>query len=129
MVYGGPRQVGRAIGRALLARLIGRCEALGLPQRVAGSGDPGHAGPIGLRRTAGFVQVGLLPAAGFTFGFWMDGVLMQTRSGLARPPYATAASPLRVQKKAALAGRPSLGRKRPRKADSMARATMLRRTN
>jgi hypothetical protein len=129
MVYGGPRQVGRAIGRALLARLIGRCEALGLPQRVAVIGDSRHAASIGLRRTAGFVQVGLLPAVGFACGRWVDGVLMQTRSGLARPPYATAASRPACKKKAALAGRPSLGRKRPRKADSMARATMLRRTN
>jgi phosphinothricin acetyltransferase len=104
MVYGGPRQVGRAIGRALLARLIGRCEALGLPQRAAVIGDSRHAGPIGLRRTAGFVQVGPLPAAGFACGRWVDGVLMQTRSGLARPPYATAASRPACKKRPPLRG-------------------------
>jgi phosphinothricin acetyltransferase len=104
MVYGGPRQVGRGIGRALLARLIGRCEALGLPQRVGGIGDPGHAASIGLRRTAGFVQVGLLPAAGFPCGRWVDGVPMQTRSGLARPPYATAASRPACKKRPPLRG-------------------------
>jgi phosphinothricin acetyltransferase len=71
-VYVGPRQVGRGIGRALLGRLIGRCEALGFRQVVAVIGDSGDAASIGLHRTAGFVRVGLLPTVGFTFGRWLD---------------------------------------------------------
>jgi phosphinothricin acetyltransferase len=80
-VYVGHRQVGRGVGRALLAGLIGRCEALGFRQLVAVIGDSGNAASIGLHRAAGFTQVGLLPEVGFKFGRWVDGVLMQRALG------------------------------------------------
>lgn len=80
-VYVGHRQVGRGVGRALLAGLIDRSEALGFRQLVAVIGDSGNAASIGLHRAAGFTQVGLLPAVGFKFGRWVDGVLMQRALG------------------------------------------------
>jgi L-amino acid N-acyltransferase YncA len=80
-VYVAPGQVGRGVGRALLAGLIGRCEALGFRQLVAVIGDSGNAASIGLHRTLGFTQVGLLPSIGFKFGRWVDGVLMQRGLG------------------------------------------------
>ena len=80
-VYVAPRQVGRGVGRALLAGLISRCEALGFRQLVAVIGDSGNAASIGLHRTLGFTQVGLLPSVGFKFGRWVDVVLMQRPLG------------------------------------------------
>lgn len=80
-VYVAPGAVGRGVGRALLAALIARCETLGFRQLVAVIGDSGNAASIGLHRALGFVQVGLLPAVGFKFGRWVDGVLMQRALG------------------------------------------------
>lgn len=80
-VYVAHRQVGRGVGRALLAGLIDRSEALGFRQLVAVIGDSGNAASIGLHRALGFTQVGLLPAVGFKFGRWVDGVLMQRALG------------------------------------------------
>lgn len=92
-VYVAPRQIGRGVGRALLGALIGHCETLGFRQLVAVIGDSGNAASIGLHRALGFTRVGLLPAVGFKFGRWVDGVLMQralgpgaaTLPGCARP--------------------------------------------
>jgi phosphinothricin acetyltransferase len=80
-VYVAHRQVGRGVGRALLAGLIGRCEALGFRQLVAVIGDSGNAASIGLHQAQGFTRVGLLPSVGFKFGRWVDGVLMQRALG------------------------------------------------
>lgn len=80
-VYVAPGAVGRGVGRALLAALIARCETLGFRQLVAVIGDSGNAASIGLHRALGFAQVGLLPAVGFKFGRWVDGVLMQRALG------------------------------------------------
>ncbi|WP_439577887.1 GNAT family N-acetyltransferase [Elioraea sp.] len=80
-VYVGPRAVGRGVGRALLAVLVDRCEAMGFRQLVAVIGDSGNAASIGLHRALGFERVGLLPAVGFKFGRWVDGVLMQRGLG------------------------------------------------
>jgi L-amino acid N-acyltransferase YncA len=76
-VYVAPRAVGRGVGRAALAALIARCETLGFRQLVAVIGDSGNAASIGLHAALGFARVGLLPAVGFKFGRWVDGVLMQ----------------------------------------------------
>jgi phosphinothricin acetyltransferase len=68
---------GRGVGRALLAELIARCEAGPWRQMIAVIGDSGNAGSIGLHRSLGFVEAGLLRAVGFKFGRWVDSVLMQ----------------------------------------------------
>jgi phosphinothricin acetyltransferase len=80
-VYVAPGAAGSGVGRALLSALIARCDTLGFRQLVAVIGDSGNAASIGLHRALGFAQVGLLPAVGFKFGRWVDGVLMQRALG------------------------------------------------
>ena len=68
---------GRGVGRLLLAALIARCEAGPWRQMIAVIGDSGNAASIGLHRSLGFAEAGLLRAVGFKFGRWVDSVLMQ----------------------------------------------------
>ena len=68
---------GQGIGRLLLAELIARCEAAGARQMLAVIGDSANAGSIGVHRALGFEDSGVLKAAGWKFGRWLDVVLMQ----------------------------------------------------
>jgi L-amino acid N-acyltransferase YncA len=69
------------LGRALLAELLPRCEALGYRQVIAAIGDSGNAGSIGLHRAMGFQQAGIYKSVGLKFGHWLDVVLMQKTLG------------------------------------------------
>jgi phosphinothricin acetyltransferase len=80
-VYVHPDLAGRGAGRALLAGLIERCEAVGCRQLVAVIGDSGNAASIGLHSALGFKLVGTLRAIGFKHGRWVDSVLMQRPVG------------------------------------------------
>lgn len=80
-VYVAPGAGRRGIGQALLAALIESCTALGFRQMVAVIGDSGNAASIGLHRRAGFVPAGLIKAAGWKHGRWVDSVLMQLALG------------------------------------------------
>ncbi|HWI28107.1 MAG TPA: GNAT family N-acetyltransferase [Stellaceae bacterium] len=87
-IYVAPAAERRGIGRALLGELVERCAALGYRQLIAVIGDSGNLGSIGLHERMGFRRVGLLPAAGFKHGRWVDSVLMQRElgDGAATPP-------------------------------------------
>jgi len=76
-VYIDPGFIGQGVGKALVAEVIARCEALGLRQMVAVIGDSANAGSIGLHRSLGFEQTGLGRAVGFKHGRWVDIVWMQ----------------------------------------------------
>jgi L-amino acid N-acyltransferase YncA len=76
-VYIDPACIGQGVGKALVAEVIGRCEALGLRQMVAVIGDSANAGSIGLHRSLGFEPAGTGRAFGFKFGRWVDIVWMQ----------------------------------------------------
>jgi L-amino acid N-acyltransferase YncA len=91
-VYVAPDMTGQGVGKALMARLIEACEAMGLRQMLAVIGDSGNAGSIGLHRAMGFEQTGVTPALGFKFGRWVDVVWMQRRlnGGEATLPDGTA---------------------------------------
>jgi L-amino acid N-acyltransferase YncA len=80
-VYVHPDLAGRGAGRALLARLIERCEAIGCRQLVAVIGDSGNAASIGLHSALGFRMAGTLASIGFKHGRWVDSVLMQRGIG------------------------------------------------
>ena len=71
----------KGIGRAILAVLIARCEALNYRQLVAVIGDSGHQPSIGLHASLGFVRAGVLRSVGYKFGRWVDTVLMQRPLG------------------------------------------------
>ena len=72
---------GKGIGRALLAALIERCEALNYRQIVAVIGDSGNAASIAVHASLGFVRAGNLRSTGYKFGRWVDSVLMQRPLG------------------------------------------------
>lgn len=80
-IYVDPQRLGQGIGRALLAALVARCEALGFRQMVAVIGDSANAGSIGLHAAQGFAHCGVLKATGFKFGRWVDTVFMQRALG------------------------------------------------
>jgi len=72
---------GRGIGKAILAELITRCEALGCRQLIAVIGDSANAASIGLHASQGFLRVGTLRSVGFKLGRWVDSVFMQRPLG------------------------------------------------
>jgi len=72
---------GRGVGKLLLAELLARCEAAGARQMLAVIGDSDNAGSIGVHRALGFEHSGVLKAAGWKFGRWLDVVLMQRALG------------------------------------------------
>lgn len=72
---------GRGVGRALLVDLLARCEALGARQMLAVIGDAANAGSVGVHRSCGFEHGGVLKAAGWKFGRWLDVVIMQKALG------------------------------------------------
>lgn len=73
---------GQGVGRLLLAELVARCQAAGARQMLAVIGDSANAGSIGVHRALGFEHTGVLRAAGWKFGRWLDVVLMQRALGL-----------------------------------------------
>lgn len=72
---------GQGIGSALLEALIGAATAAGYRQMVAVIGDSANAGSIALHAGAGFAHAGILRAAGWKAGRWLDAVLMQRALG------------------------------------------------
>ena len=76
-VYVAPEAAGKGIGKALVAEVIARCEALGLRQMIAVIGDSGNAGSIGLHRSLGFQHAGVGRSLGYKHGRWVDIVWMQ----------------------------------------------------
>ncbi len=80
-IYLADEARGQGVGRLLLAELLARCEAAGARQMLAVIGDSANAGSIGVHRTLGFEHTGILRAAGWKFGRWLDVVLMQKALG------------------------------------------------
>jgi L-amino acid N-acyltransferase YncA len=72
---------GHGVGRVLLAELLAQCEARGARQMLAVIGDSANAGSVGVHRACGFEDTGVLKAAGWKFGRWLDVVLMQKALG------------------------------------------------
>jgi L-amino acid N-acyltransferase YncA len=80
-IYIDPGEVGRGIGRALLAEIIERATELGYRQMVAVIGGSETLPSIRLHAALGFGHVGVLTSIGFKFGRWVDSVLMQRALG------------------------------------------------
>ncbi len=72
---------GQGLGRLLLAELMAQCEALGARQMLAVIGDSQNLGSIGVHRTLGFEQIGVMKSAGWKFERWCDVVIMQKALG------------------------------------------------
>jgi L-amino acid N-acyltransferase YncA len=80
-IYVDAAEVGRGIGRALLADLLERCTEQGYRQMVAVIGSSDNRASIRLHEALGFARIGVLGAIGFKFGSWIDCVLMQRALG------------------------------------------------
>ena len=80
-IYIDASEVGRGIGRRLLAPLIERCAELDFRQMVAVIGGRETVASIRLHEALGFAHIGVFPAVGFKFGRWVDTVLMQRALG------------------------------------------------
>ena len=80
-VYLEPAVHRRGIGLQLLRRLIAESEARGYRQMIAVIGDSANAGSIGVHTICGFSMIGTHPDVGFTFGRWLDTVMMQLALG------------------------------------------------
>lgn len=76
-VYVDPAMQGRGVGKALLAALLDRTEALGFRQVIAVIGGASHVASIRLHESLGFEMIGTFKGSGFKFGGWLDTVLMQ----------------------------------------------------
>jgi L-amino acid N-acyltransferase YncA len=80
-IYVDAAEVGRGIGRALLAGLLDRCTEQGYRQMVAVIGGSDNWPSIRLHQALGFARIGTLHAIGFKLGGWVDVVLMQRALG------------------------------------------------
>ena len=80
-IYIDESEVGRGIGRALLAQVIDRVTAQGYRQMIAVIGGSETLPSIRLHAALGFAQIGTFPAIGFKFGRWIDSVYMQRALG------------------------------------------------
>jgi L-amino acid N-acyltransferase YncA len=93
-IYIDMAEIGRGIGRALLANLLHRCTALGYRQMIAVIGGSDQWPSVRLHAALGFTRIGLLPAVGFKFGSWVDIVLMQRALG---PGAMTSPQPILIE--------------------------------
>ncbi len=80
-IYVAPLTVRRGIGSCLRGTLGDRCTALGYRQMIAVIGDSANLQSIGLHRSLGFRQEGILRGVGLKFGRWVDVVIMHRPLG------------------------------------------------
>jgi phosphinothricin acetyltransferase len=87
-IYLAPEAAGKGLGKTLLAQLLTTLEERGIRKVMAVIGDSANAGSIGVHRSLGFSQVGVVAACGWKFGRWLDIVLMEKSlgSGASTPP-------------------------------------------
>ena len=88
-VYVAADANGRGLGRALLAELAAQAERIGVRKLIAVIGDSANLGSIGVHRSVGFTDVGVLKACGWKFDTWLDVVLMEKPLGLGNDAPAT----------------------------------------
>ena len=73
---------GKGLGRALLAELAAQAQTIGVRKLIAVIGDSANLGSIGVHRSVGFTDVGVLKACGWKFDKWLDVVMMEKPLGL-----------------------------------------------
>lgn len=80
-IYLAPDLHRRGLGRALLAELLARLEAVGVRKAMAVIGDSANAGSVGVHRSLGFKEIGTITSCGWKFGAWRDIVIMEKTLG------------------------------------------------
>jgi len=92
-IYLHPDASGKGAGKELLAALCAQAEQAGIRKLIAVIGDSGNAASVGVHRSLGFEDVGVLKSCGWKFGKWLDVVLMDKRLGEADLTAPAAANP------------------------------------
>jgi L-amino acid N-acyltransferase YncA len=80
-IYLAPDASGRGWGRLLLSELLASAQRAGLRKLIAVIGDSHNRASIGLHRTVGFHQVGVISDCGWKFERWLDVVFMECPLG------------------------------------------------
>ncbi len=80
-IYMLPEAAGKGWGKLLLTELLAQLERRGVRKAMAVIGDSANTGSIGVHRTCGFVDVGVVKSCGWKFGAWRDIVLMEKTLG------------------------------------------------
>ena len=81
-IYLSSNAAGKGYGGLLLRELMAQAERAGVRKLIAVIGDSANQGSIGVHRTRGFQQVGVLKSCGWKFDRWLDVVLMECPLGL-----------------------------------------------
>ena len=76
-IYVAPHAAGLGVGRALLVALIEACRVSGATEMLAVIGDSENHASIGLHKSAGFTEVGIMRNVGVKFGKTLDVVILQ----------------------------------------------------
>ncbi len=82
-IYLHPDAAGSGKGKLLLLELCASAERAGLRKLIAVIGDSANEGSIGVHRSMGFTDVGVIRNCGWKFGAWRDIVMMEKTLGLA----------------------------------------------
>lgn len=80
-IYLRPDLSGQGLGRLLLTELVAQAQAVGVRKLLAVIGDSANHGSIGVHRTLGFREVGVLRSCGWKFERWLDVVMMEKTLG------------------------------------------------
>ena len=80
-IYLHPDAAGKGLGKQLLSALCAQAQAAGLRKLIAVIGDRANVASIGVHRSLGFEEVGVLKSCGWKFGQWLDVVLMDKSLG------------------------------------------------
>lgn len=80
-IYVADAARGMGVGRKLLSELATQAEAAGVRKLLAVIGDSANVGSIGVHRSQGFTDVGVMRSVGWKFGAWRDIVLMEKTLG------------------------------------------------
>ncbi|RYF00997.1 MAG: N-acetyltransferase family protein [Comamonadaceae bacterium] len=80
-IYVADAARGMGLGRKLLAALCDAAEQAGVRKLLAVIGDSANAGSVGVHRSAGFTEIGVMRSVGWKFGAWRDIVLMEKSLG------------------------------------------------
>lgn len=80
-VYVAPNATGQGVGKLLLAGLLQQLKDDGVREVLAVIGDSANHASIGVHRSLGFRQTGVLHRVGWKFERWLDVVVMQRSLG------------------------------------------------
>jgi phosphinothricin acetyltransferase len=80
-IYLHPDAAGKGLGKQLLSALCVQAQEAGIRKLIAVIGDRANNASIGVHRSLGFEEVGVLKSCGWKFDQWLDVVLMDKSLG------------------------------------------------